>query len=267
MDDRTDGSTDRSTPERSPQGEPRDATRDTRQEGFATAHAAEQNRLLAALPLAEYARLLPRLVPVRLGLKQGLVEPDAPIRDVYFPRDGVCSVIAVEQEGGPIEVGTVGRDGFVGLPVLLAADRMPYRVFVQVEGHAWRSPAEEFRQITDERPAGAAPAAALRAVLQRPSLAVGGVQPPAHARRAVRALAADDARPGGRRRVRAHARVPVDDARRTPRGRDGGHGHPAGGRHRPVHARAGGGARPPAPGGGELRLLPHHPHGAGRLLG
>jgi CRP-like cAMP-binding protein len=92
-------------------------------------------------------------VPVLLGLKQGLVEPDVPIRDVYFPRDGVCSVIAVEQEGGPIEVGTVGRDGFVGLPVLLAADRMPYRVFVQVEGHAWRLPAEEFRQITDERPA------------------------------------------------------------------------------------------------------------------
>ena len=121
MDDRTDGSTDHSTPEQSPQGESRhtqrevqaDAQRDARQEGFAAAHAAEQNRLLAALPLEEYARLLPQLTPVRLGLKQVLVEPDAPIRDVYFPRDGVCSVIAVEQEGGPIEVGTVGREGFV----------------------------------------------------------------------------------------------------------------------------------------------------------
>jgi CRP-like cAMP-binding protein len=157
MDDRTDGSTDRSTPERSPQGDRGDAQRDgqhdVRQAGFAAAHAAEQNRLLAALPLEEYARLLPRLTPVRLGLKQVLVEPDVPIRDVYFPREGVGSMVAVEQEGGPIEVGTVGRDGFVGLPVLLAADAMPYRVFVQVEGHAWRLAADEFRQVVDERPA------------------------------------------------------------------------------------------------------------------
>jgi CRP-like cAMP-binding protein len=50
-------------------------------------------------------------------------------------------------------VGTVGRDGFVGLPVLHAADRMPYRVFVQIEGHGWRLSAEEFRRVLDERPA------------------------------------------------------------------------------------------------------------------
>ena len=135
-----DGST--SGPDRSPE-----------QEGFAAAHAAEQNRLLAALPLEEYARLLPRLTPVRLGLKQVLVEPDVPIRDVYFLREGVGSMVAVEQEGGAIEVGTVGPEGFVGLPVLHGADTMPYRVFVQIEGHAWRLPAEEFRRVVDERPA------------------------------------------------------------------------------------------------------------------
>jgi CRP-like cAMP-binding protein len=157
MDDRMDDPTADSpgpwTPERPPQGQPRDVQGDTQQEGFAAAHAAEQNRLLAALPLEEYARLLPRLTPVRLGLKQVLVEPDAPIRDVYFPRGGVCSVIADEQEGGAIEVGTIGSEGFIGIPVLHATDRMPYRVFAQVEGHAWRLPAEEFGQITDERPA------------------------------------------------------------------------------------------------------------------
>jgi CRP-like cAMP-binding protein len=136
-----------------PAPSPEQRTEQDKQEGFAAAHAAEQNRLLAALPLEEYARLLPRLVPVRLMLKQVLVEPDAPIRDVYFPREGVGSMVAVEQEGGPIEVGTVGRDGFVGLPVLLGADAMPYRVFVQIEGHAWRLSADAFRQITDERPA------------------------------------------------------------------------------------------------------------------
>jgi CRP-like cAMP-binding protein len=121
--------------------------------GYATAHAVEQNRLLRALPLAEYARLLPQLTPVRLGLKQVLIEPDAPIQDVYFPRSGVGSMIADAQEGGAVEVGTIGPEGFIGLPVLMGADRMPYRVFVQVEGEGWRLSTDAFRRLVDERPA------------------------------------------------------------------------------------------------------------------
>ncbi len=120
-------------------------------EGVAAAHAAEQNRLLRRLPLDEYARLLPHLTPVRLSLKQVLVEPDVPIRDVYFFREGVGSMVATEQDGGEIEVGTIGREGFVGLPVLMGADRMPYRVFVQIEGDGWRLPADAFRRLVDER--------------------------------------------------------------------------------------------------------------------
>jgi CRP-like cAMP-binding protein len=121
------------------------------QEGVAAAHGAEQNRLLRALPREEYARLLPQLVPVRLGLKQVLVEPDTQIRDVYFPREGVSSVVADEQEGGAVEVGTIGPDGFIGLPVLHGAESMPYRVFVQIAGHGWRLSADAFRQVVDER--------------------------------------------------------------------------------------------------------------------
>ena len=50
-------------------------------------------------------------------------------------------------------MGTIGREGFVGLPVLHGADRMPYRVFVQIEGDAWRLSADAFRRLVDERPA------------------------------------------------------------------------------------------------------------------
>ncbi len=123
-----------------------------RAEGAAAAHAAEQNRLLAALPLEEYALILPRLTPVRLRLKDVLVEPDVPMRDVYFPREGVSSVIATEQDGGDIEVGTVGPEGFVGLPVLNGTDSMPYQVFVQIAGSGWRLAADELRRVVDERP-------------------------------------------------------------------------------------------------------------------
>jgi CRP-like cAMP-binding protein len=122
------------------------------QAGFAAAHGAEQNRLLRALPLEEYARLLPQLAPVRFGLRDVLVEPDVAIRDVYFPREGVASMIADEQEGGSVEVGTVGPDGLVGLPVLNGAESMPYRVFIQIAGHGWRLSADAFRRLVDERP-------------------------------------------------------------------------------------------------------------------
>jgi CRP-like cAMP-binding protein len=158
MDDRTHGPTDdrtgdgtaRTTPGPT-DGAPLDQAAPGMLEGYATAHGAEQNRLLRALPLAEYARLLPQLTPVVLGLKQVLIEPDTPIRDVYFPRSGVGSMIADEQEGGAVEVGTIGPEGFIGLPVLMGADRMPYRVFVQVAGDGWRLSADAFRRLVDER--------------------------------------------------------------------------------------------------------------------
>lgn len=131
----------------------RPAPAGVREAGIAAAHAADPNRLLRALPRADYAWLLPQLTPTRLRLRDVLVEPDVPIEDVYFVREGVCSIIATEQEGGDIEVGTVGNEGLVGLPVLLGAESMPNRVIAQVEGDAWRLSADAFRRALDERPA------------------------------------------------------------------------------------------------------------------
>ena len=121
-------------------------------DGAAAAHRAEASRLLRALPLDEYERLLPQLVPERLRLRQLLVDADQPITHVHFVREGVGSMLATEQEGGEIEVGTIGNEGLVGLPVLHGADTTPYRVMVQVEGDAWRIPADALRRILEERP-------------------------------------------------------------------------------------------------------------------
>jgi CRP-like cAMP-binding protein len=124
-----------------------------RAEGAAAAHASEQNRLLRALPLADYAWLLPQLTPARLRLRQVLIEPDAPISYVWFVREGVASIIATGQEGGDVEVGTVGFEGLVGLPVLFGDDTLQNRVIVQVEGDAWRIGADAFRRVLEARPA------------------------------------------------------------------------------------------------------------------
>jgi CRP-like cAMP-binding protein len=117
------------------------------------AHEAEQNHLLRALPIDEYERVAAHLRPARLDLKQVLVVAKEPIRDVYFVREGVTSILADEQAGGVVEVGTIGNEGFVGLPLLHGVDRLPFRVIVQVEGDAWRLDAAVFRRLVDERPA------------------------------------------------------------------------------------------------------------------
>ena len=133
-------------------GSPASPTQTFEREGLAAAHTDEQSALLGALPLDEYGHLIGQFASERLQLKQTLIEPNTPIQDIYFPRMGVCSMLADQQEGGTIEVGTIGPEGFIGIPVLLGGDSMPYRVIVQIEGDAWRVPASVFRRIVDERP-------------------------------------------------------------------------------------------------------------------
>jgi CRP-like cAMP-binding protein len=109
----------------------------------------ERNRLLRMLSDDDYAAFRRELTAEPLHLDATLIEADVAITEVYFPRTGVCSVIAEAQNDGVIEVGTIGCEGFIGLPVLLGADVMPYRTIVQIAGHAWRMPADTFRGLLE----------------------------------------------------------------------------------------------------------------------
>lgn len=104
------------------------------------------NRLLAALVPREYDRLRPHLEPVSLLFRTVLHEPDQTIPFVYFPDSGVISVLVPpEGRGQGVEVGMVGREGVVGLPVFLGSDSTPARWVVQAPGTALRMAAETFR--------------------------------------------------------------------------------------------------------------------------
>ncbi len=103
------------------------------------------NRLLDALPDGELERLRPDLEPVPLGLKEVLIEPDGPIGHVWFPVDGVCSLVATMEDGRAVEVGTIGNEGMVGLPVFLGRDTVPLTTFCQVPGRAVRMRSEALR--------------------------------------------------------------------------------------------------------------------------
>lgn len=103
------------------------------------------NRLLAALPREDYERLRPHLETVSLTLKQVLHAPNQAIEDVYFPINAVVSLIIIMEDGSSVEVGTVGNEGMVGIPVLLGAESMQGEMFAQIPGEAARMQAGVFK--------------------------------------------------------------------------------------------------------------------------
>jgi CRP-like cAMP-binding protein len=105
----------------------------------------DANRILANLPVADYQRLRAKLQPTLFRKGQSLHEADAPISHVYFPRNGVASVVARMDEGGTVEVATIGNEGVVGLAAYLGDGRAPMEVFVQIPGEAVRMDADAFR--------------------------------------------------------------------------------------------------------------------------
>lgn len=112
-----------------------------------------ENRLLRALAKEEQEVLFPFLTSVTLDRGMALVEPGEPIEFAWFPESGLSSIIASSREDQGVEVGLAGRDGLVGVPLLLDADHTPHRIFIQVEGAGHRIAAADLKRIIDERPA------------------------------------------------------------------------------------------------------------------
>jgi CRP-like cAMP-binding protein len=104
------------------------------------------NRLLAALPPAEYARLAPHLETVVLTVKQQIYAANGPITHLYFPVAGVISLVQGELDGQVVEVATIGNEGMAGLPVFLGLESTPGQAFVQIAGAAQRMPSDVFRR-------------------------------------------------------------------------------------------------------------------------
>lgn len=96
------------------------------------------NRLLAALPDAEYQRLIPHLERVSLPFKQILHEVGEPIEYVYFPQRAIVSCLSTMADGSMIEVGLVGNDGIVGIPPALGDNIAATTATVQVPDSAMR---------------------------------------------------------------------------------------------------------------------------------
>jgi len=114
--------------------------------------AAIQNSLLAALPRKSYLRLLPGLAPVELVFGEVLYDAGDTIRDVYFPTQSLVSLLTLVEGHLALEVGMVGREGMVGVPLVLGSDVSPVRALVQGAGPALKMNGQRFRSELNASP-------------------------------------------------------------------------------------------------------------------
>ena len=167
-----------------------------------------RNHLLAVLPVSEFLELRPMLTLVRLAAKARLAEPNRPIDAVYFPLDAVISVSASDETGEAVEVGSIGCEGMVGLPVLFGAGRSTSGAMVQIAGEAERMDAANAPTGGEPESDVSAPAPPVRAGIFDPGGPEHRVQPAPPGGAAACPLAPDLPRPN---RTRGHPHHPRDD--------------------------------------------------------
>lgn len=103
------------------------------------------NKLLAALPESDLARLAPMLELVHIDVGAVLCEPSEPLQHIYFPDDSLISLLGVAEGRMTLEVGLVGREGMLGATVALGHELPQVRAIVQRAGNASRMDSAEFR--------------------------------------------------------------------------------------------------------------------------
>ena len=97
------------------------------------------------MPQKASRRFLDGLTPVKLSLGEVLYKRGGASRYVYFPNEGMVSLLAVADQRGELEVGLVGAEGMVGLSAALGAPSSPVRAMVQGAGSAMRITTARFR--------------------------------------------------------------------------------------------------------------------------
>ncbi|MGA7917976.1 MAG: Crp/Fnr family transcriptional regulator [Candidatus Acidiferrales bacterium] len=118
------------------------------------------NRVLLATPDEEYELMRPDLTYVDLPGHLSLHEPTQTIEYVYFPNRGMVSQVVVTKDGRTVEVGVVGREGFVGAGLAAGLSRSPVREIMQVAGDGSRMMGNALQRILRTAPQ-------LRTILQR----------------------------------------------------------------------------------------------------
>ena len=110
------------------------------------------NRLLDQIPDEEFDALEPLLQTVSLTIRQVVHQYDGDISHVHFPTTALISLLTVLQDDDPIECSTVGKEGFVGLSVMLGIGMSPHRAICQMVGETLRLPVNRFQAALARSP-------------------------------------------------------------------------------------------------------------------
>src|SRR6266851_6465830 len=154
----------------------------------ASPNATAENRLLAALPADEYARLSPYLQEVKFSLGQVVYEFGGHLDHVFFPTDSIVSLLYTMENGTSAEMGLTGNDGVVGIALFMGGGTMPNRAVVQSAGR----PEDESKRVAGGIRPGwriSTVVAALYSGLDHADLTDGCLQPSSFGRAATFPLA------------------------------------------------------------------------------
>jgi CRP-like cAMP-binding protein len=110
------------------------------------------NLILLALPQKECTQIFPSLEFVRLNLHHVMHEAGEVIKSAYFLNNGMASVLTVLPDGKSVEVGLIGKEGFVGSPVVFGFKTSPLRVVIQADATAYRVDVATLRKFLPECP-------------------------------------------------------------------------------------------------------------------
>lgn len=128
---------------------------------------ALQNRLLEALPASDLALISPHLAQVELERGRLLYDPGDLVDTIYFPHDGVISLMTLMENGTAIESATIGPEGALGLMAAVAPRQSLCRAIVQTPLKAARISAERLHEAWEK-------SARLRDLVDRHSEALFG---------------------------------------------------------------------------------------------
>ena len=103
--------------------------------------APTQNLILAALPKNVFRTLLPELDFVEMELGHSLYESGGRLQHVYFPVEGIVSLLYVTESGNSAELAVVGCEGMIGVSLFMGGETTPNRAVVQSACRAYRMPA------------------------------------------------------------------------------------------------------------------------------
>lgn len=117
-----------------------------------SSNRAGENKLLLALTEQKRKGVLAHLEFVDLPVKTVLNEIAEPIKFGYFVTSGLASILSVMLDGKSIEVGLIGKEGFVGFPLVAGLSTSPTRVIMQVAGGGFRMRAGDLGKILADCP-------------------------------------------------------------------------------------------------------------------